>query len=118
MGQLVHTLPEGPTVNGVTSLADEIYLLRRKEREQVEVYDITYRLQRCRCRTFVLCVHFSCVYIGDYDVEYVHRLDVQGAATRWAVNDKPACLSVNAARNVIVTRPDVRNIKAFSSHVI
>ena len=48
MGQLVHTLPEDERVCGVTLLAGEIYLLRDKERDQVEVYDVTtYRLQRC-----------------------------------------------------------------------
>ena len=72
----------------------------------------------CGFTDMTSCEHFSCVYIGDYDVECVHRLDVQGAATRWAVNDKPACLSVNAARNVILTCPNVLNIKEFSSHVI
>jgi len=47
VGQVVHTLPEGKTVAGVTSLADEIYVLREKERDQVEVYDvINYRLKR------------------------------------------------------------------------
>ena len=46
MGQVVHTLPEGLPVKGVTSLAGEIYVLRDKERDEVEVYDvITYRLQ-------------------------------------------------------------------------
>jgi len=46
VGQVVHTLPEGEEVRGVTSLADEVYVLRRKERE-VEVYDvINYRILR------------------------------------------------------------------------
>jgi len=122
VGQLVHTLPEGPTVNGVTSLADEIYLLRRKEREQVEVYDITYRLQRCLTVPNIRgvidmtsCEHNRCVYIGDHIGECVHILDVRkGAVTRWAVNDEPRGLSVNAAHNVIVTCNEVRKIKEFS----
>ena len=46
----------------------------------------------------------------------VHRLDVQGAVTQWAVNDAPAGLSVNAAHNVLVTCPWVRKIKELSSH--
>ena len=36
--------------------------------------------------------------------------------TRWAVNDVPWGLSVNAAHNVLVTCPRVRKIKEFSSH--
>ena len=38
MGQVVHTLNEGKPVYGVTSLAGEIYVLRLKERDEVEVY--------------------------------------------------------------------------------
>jgi len=124
VGQLVHTLLEGEPVWGVTLLAGEIYLLRRKERDQVEVYDvITYRLQRrltvpdaAEFTDMTSCEHNRCVYIGDYKVECVHRLDVQGAVTRWAVNDIPKGLSVNAAHNVLVTCLTVRKIKEFSSH--
>jgi len=124
VGQVVHTLPEGEPVQGVTSLADEIYVLRPKDRDQVEVYDvITYRLQRCLTvpdlRGFTdmtSCEHNCCVYISDPVVECIQRVDVQGAATRWAVNGKPAGLSVNAAHNVLVTCRLVRKIKEFSSH--
>jgi len=124
VGQLVHTLPEDEGVCGVTLLAGEIYLLRYKERDQVEVYDvITYLLQRRltvpNARHFTdmtSCEHNRCMYIGDYKVKCVHRLDVQGAVTQWAVNDTPRGLSVNAAHNVLVTCPDVRKIKEFSSH--
>jgi len=124
VGQLVHTLPVDKTIFGVTLLAGEIYLLRDKERDQVEVYDVTtHRLQRCltvpNARDFTdmtSCEHNCCVYIGDYVLDCVHRLDVQGAVTQWAVNDLPVGLSVNAAHNVLVTCPRVRKIKEFSSH--
>ena len=124
MVQVVHTLPEGEAVWGVTSLADEVYVLRRQERDQVEVYDvINYRLQRrltvpniCRLADMTSCEHYRCVYIADGDGECIHRLDVQGAFTRWAVNDTPWGLSVNAAHNVLVTCCYVRKIKEFSSH--
>jgi len=117
-------MPEGAKVCGVTLLAGEIYLVRRKERDQVEVYDVTtYRLQRRLtvpgARSFIdmtSCEHNRCVYIGGYNGDCVHRLDVQGAVTRWAVNDKPRGLSVNAAHNVLVTCRSVRKIKEFSSH--
>jgi len=123
VGQLVHTLPEGRSVHGVTSLAGEIYLLRAKGRDQVEVYDvITYRLQRCltvpdiRFLTdMTSCEHCRCVYMSDGGGACVHRLDVQGAFTRWTVNDRPMGLSVNTSHNVIVTCDVVRKIKEFSS---
>ena len=98
VGQLVHTLPEGEPVCGVTLLAGEIYLLRLKGgRDQVEVYDVvTYHLQRRltvpNARVFTdmtSCEHNRCVYIGDDIAECVHRVEVQGAVTRWTVNDAP-----------------------------
>jgi len=124
VGQVVHALPEGEVIAGVTSLADEVYVLRWKECDQVEVYDVIYyRLQRCLsvkiiCRLIDItsCEHYRCVYIADDGVECIHRLDVQGAATQWAVNDNPVGLSVNAAHNVLVTCCVVSKIKEFSSH--
>jgi len=124
VGQLVHALPEGEPVCGVTLLAGDIYLSREKARDQVEVYDvITYRLQRrltvpgaFNFTDMTSCEHNRCVYISDYNGECVHRQDVQGAVKRWAVNDLPAGLSVNAVHNVLVTCLVVRKIKEFSSH--
>jgi len=124
-GQVVHTLPEGRPVCGITSLAGEIYLVRPKGgRDQVEVYDvISYRLQRCLTvpgskgfADMTSCEHYHCVYIADHLIECIHRLDVQGAATRWPVNDKPDGLSVNATHSLLVACRRVGKIKEFSSH--
>jgi len=120
VGQVVHTLPEGPSVHGVTSLADEVFLLRNKERDQLEVYDATtYCLQRCltvpNIRSFVEITsfeHYLCVYVSDSVVECIHRLDSQGkAVTQWPVNDEPFGLSVNRAHNLLVTCWIVRKVK-------
>jgi len=119
---MVRTLPEDKPVYGVTSLGDKIYLLRPKCVDQVEVYDdISYRLLRCltvpNIRGFVditSCKHFLCLYISDSLVDCVHRLDLQGNATQWPVNDVPCGLSVNAIHNLIVTCRRVRKIKEFN----
>ena len=125
VGQVVHTLPEGEAVIGVTSLAGEIFLLRRKESDQVEVYDvITYRLLRRRTvpdlrfsADMTSCEHFECIYICDCDGECVHRSTVQATAfTRWTAKDGPCGLSVNASHNLLVTCRRVCKIKEFSSH--
>ena len=131
VGRVVHTLPEGKPVYGVTLLGDEVYvlrrkltLLRRKARYQVEVYDIiNYRLRRrvtvpniSGFTDVTSCEHYRCVYIADHIDEYIHRLDAQGTFTRWAVNEEPTGLSVNATHNVLVTCIEVRKIKEFSSH--
>ena len=127
MGQVVHTLNEGEVVYEVTSLAGEIYVLRH-ERDQVEVYDnITYRLQRCltvpNLRSFIdiaSCEHYCCIYISDADAECIRRLDAQGAATQWPMNDKPWGLSVNAQHNLLVTCREARKIKEFTTdgHIV
>ena len=106
----------------MTSLGEEIYLLRKKDVDQVEVYDvISYRLLRCltapNTRSFgdmTSCKHFLCLYIADPHVECIHRLDLQGKSTQWPMNDRPMGLSVNADHNVIVTCKEVRKIKEFS----
>ena len=126
MGQIHRRLPRGIPVHGVTSLADEVYVLRRKDRDQVEVevYDVVnYRLQRSltvpnarRPHGVTSCKHYRCVYIANPVVMCVHRLDEQGAAVQWPVNDSPRGLSVNAAHNVLVTCREVPKIKEFSSH--
>ena len=121
--QLVHKLPEGLPVAGVTSLEDEVYLLRGKDVDHVEVYNaINYRLLRClsvpNARSFndmTSCKHFLCLYIADPGVDCVHRLDLQGKAAQWPVNDEPWGLSVNADHNVIVMCRTVHKIKEFSS---
>jgi len=134
VGELVRSLPEGEQVRGrvcgVTLLADELYLLRDKGCDQVEVYDvINYRLKRhltvpndgvtapgiCTVADMTSCTHYRCVYISHHIGNCIHRLDAQGIFTRWAVNDEPQGLSVNAAHNVIVTCRVVRKIKEFSS---
>jgi len=125
VGQVVHTLPEGLPVGGVTSLGDEVFVVRPKGRDEVEVYDvITYRLVRCitvtNARGFAdmsSCEHYHCVYIADPIVMCIHRVDVvQSTTTQWAVNDRPAGLSVTKAHNVLVTCRVVHKIKEFSSH--
>jgi len=121
-GQVVHTLPEGPAVWGVTTLGEQVYVLREKERDQVEVYDvITYSLLRCLTVTnagvfsdITSCEHSLCLYISDPGDECIHSVGLQGNATKWPVSDKPHELSVNAAHNVLVTCHLVRKIKEFS----
>jgi len=112
----------------VTSLAGEIYVLRPKVRDEVEVYDvITYRLQRCLTvpnvcsfNDMTSCEHYCCIYISDGIVECIHRLDAQGAATQWPVNDEPSGLSVNAQHNLLVTCQVARKIKEFTTdgHIV
>ena len=124
-GQVVHTLPEGLPVYGVTTLGEQLYVLRPKGgADQVEVYDvISYRLQRYltvpHARSFTdmtSCEHFLCLYISDYIAQSVHRLDLEGNATKWPVSDEPWGLSVNAHHSLVVTCDQVGKIKEFGTH--
>jgi len=110
----------------VTSLGDEIYLLRpKRDRDQVEVYAVSnYHLLRCltvpNAGTFTYmtsCEHFFCLYISDPFLKCIHRLGLQGRppnSAKWLVNDEPDGLSVNAGHSLIVTCCTVRKIKEFS----
>jgi len=121
---LVHTMSGGGPVGGVTSLGEEIYLLRGKDsgRDDVEVYDvISYRLLRCltvpNARGFTdmtSCANLLRLYISDPYVKCIHRLDLHGNAEQWPVSDPPDGLSVNANHNLIVTCCEVGKIKEFS----
>ena len=115
-------MSDGEPVGGVTSLGEEIYMLRGKGRDEVEVYDvISYRLLRCltvpNARGYcdmTSCANLLCLYISDPLVKCIHRLDLHGNAEQWPVNDPPAGLSVNANHNLIVTCREVGKIKEFS----
>jgi len=119
---LVHAMSDGEPVKGMTSLGEEIYLLRWKGVDQVEVYDvISYRLLRCltvpNARGYsdmTSCASLLCLYISDPGVKCIHRLDLHGNAEQWPVSDAPRGLSVNANHNLIVTCREVGKIKEFS----
>jgi len=125
-GRLVQKLPEGRPVYGVTSISDEIFVLRNDKIDQVEVYDATsFRLLRCLTvphaggySDMTSCEHYRCLYVADPVVRCVHRLEVDGeaAVTRWPLSDRPVGLSVNAAHNVIVTCNEVRRITELGYH--
>jgi len=107
----------------VTTLDDEVFLLRYARRDQVKVYDvITYDLLRRltvpNCELLddmTSCKHYRCVYISDLGVKCIHRLDSQRAPTQWPVNDEPFGISVNKAHHVLVVCRFVRKIKEFTT---
>jgi len=124
VGQVVHTLPRGPPVIGVTTLDDKIYLLRAVRHDQVEVYDaIKYQLLRCLTvpnirglADMTICRHYRCVYVADGFDYCVHRVGLHGGGKGWwPVNDEPNGLSLNKSHNVLVTCSVVHKIKEFNS---
>ena len=112
MGRVIHTLPEGEPVMGVTSLDNHLYVLRRnKSSEQIEVYDIdSYRLLRSLTvpglvsgDDIVACNCNRCAYISDYSHDCIHRVSLSDATvTHWPVNGRPARLSLTYTHGVLV----------------
>ena len=125
---MLHTLPDGERVWGVTSLDDLLYVLRGgKSSEQIEVYDKdSYKLQRCITvpeliagNHMIACAHNRCAYICDVadTNKCIHRGGLpQGVdVTNWPVNDIPTRLSVTDTHSVLVTCDAVRKIKEFTT---
>jgi len=123
---MLHTLPDGEPVWGVTSLDNLLYVLRQRSKE-IEVYDKdSYKLQRCITvpkliagNDMIACVHNRCAYICDVaDTNHcIHRVGLPHGVnvTNWPVNDTPHCLSVTDTHSVLVTCREVRKIKEFST---
>jgi len=124
VGQVLHTLPEGKDVWGVTSLDNLVYVFRRKSSQQISVYDTdSYRLQRRinvstlhAIADMIACAYNHCLYIsGDKCVHRVSLRDVDVHVTKWPVYDVCVCLSVTDTHSVLVTCDEVRKIKEFTT---
>jgi len=124
VGRVLHVLPEGNAVWGVTSLDNLIYVLHHKASQQISVYDVdSYRLQRTinvPCisvmNDMVACSYCHCLYISGGSDKCVHRVALPNDdVTHWPVNDEPARLSVTDTHSVLVTCYAVSKIKEFST---
>ena len=124
VGCILHALPKGNAVYGVTTLDNLIYVLRNKTSRQISVYDAdTYRLERKITVTglnfisdIAACPYYRCLYIDGGDDECVYRVALlNDDVTNWPVYDVLACLSVTDTHSVLVTCHKVLKIKEFST---
>ena len=129
VGHVLHTLPEGNAVWGVTSFDNRLYVLRDKASQQIEVYDTqSYRLlQRLTVpllsamTDIASCAHNRCLYIADANRETLHRVGLRIVwlsrpdVRQWPVNDVPASLSVTDTHSVLVMCNAVPKIKEYSA---
>jgi len=123
---VTHVIPGGAPVSGVTSLGDDVFVVRNDNSEQVEVYDaVTFTLQRRLSvpglgRSFGLaaCAGNKCLYASDFDNDSVHRVELSGsnALTNWSVGRHPVGPTVDSAKNVIVVIRDGRQLQQFTTH--
>jgi len=113
----------GYGVCGVTSLGDDIFLVRY-DSQRIEVYDSkTFTLQRHIAVPglgrwpigIAACARNRCIYLSDYDNERVCKVKLKRRKSikKWSVASGPAGLSVNSAHNLIVACCEANRIQEY-----
>jgi len=123
---VTHVILVEAGVRGVTSLGDDVFIVRCDLSQQVEVYDAeTFTLQRRLTVPglgysygLVACASNKCLYASDYNNACIHRVELTGsnAVTKWSVRGNPAGLTVNSAKNVVVVIQVERKLQEFTTH--
>jgi len=123
---LTHVIPGRKPVGGVTSLGDDVFVMRRNSR-QIEVYDaVTFTLRRCLAVPqlglqhygLAVCPSNKCLYASDWDNNSVHRVELTGsnAVMQWSVARRPTGLTVNRAQNLLVVSHSECKLQEFTTH--
>jgi len=114
-------------VSAVTSLGNEVFVLREESQQQVEVYDAsTFTLQRYITvpelgnwpRGLAACAHYKCLYVSDPQHNSIYRAEPSGssAVKQWSVAGIPRGLSVNKEHNVVVMCLASHKIQEYTTH--
>jgi len=128
--KLTHVIPSQSRggVTAVTSLGNEVFVLREESQQQVEVYDAsTFTLQRNitvperRSDSWgglAACAHYKCLYVSDDDNSSIHRTELSGsnAVKKWSVVRSPTGVSVNKEHNVVVACSLMDKIQEYTTH--
>jgi len=123
---VIHVIPEGNLVGGVTSLGDKVFVVRWNTEQKIEVYDAkTFTLQRHitvpGLGNFSLglaaCPHNNCLYASDFENSSVHRVELSGnnEVMKWSVAHGPRALSVNSEHNLLVVSRVERKLQIFTT---
>jgi len=123
---VIHVIPEGNAVGGVTSLGDDVFVVRYNSQQKIEVYDAkTFTLQRhitvpgLGGTSFGLeaCPRNNCLYASDYFNAIVHRAELSGsnAVMKWSVAHRPLGLSVNSEHNLLVVSEGESKLQIFTT---
>jgi len=126
---LTHVIPSQgrDNVTAVTSLDDNVFVVRFGSQQQVEVYDAgTFTLQRhitvdglgAYTPGMTACDRNKCLYLSSYRNNNVHRVELSGsnAVKKWSVADSPRGLSVNIAHNLVVACRGANKLQEYTTH--
>jgi len=123
---VVHVIPKGNVVRGVTSLGDEVFVVRWDNQQKIEVYDAkTFTVKRHItvpglnkwCPGLAACPYNNCLYASDSGTNGVHRVELSGsnAVMTWSVAGRPIGLSLNTDHNLIVVSGDKCKLQIFTT---
>ena len=125
---LTHVIPSQgrDSVYAVTSLDDDVFVVRNNS-QQVEVYDaVTFTLQRhitvhglaTWMPGMTACDRNKCLYLSNYFNASVHRVELSGsnAVKEWSVASHPRGLSVNIAHNLVVACCLANKLQEYTTH--
>jgi len=122
---VTHVIPKGNYVGGMTSLGNDVFVVRCNS-QQIQVYDaVTFKLQHCLAVPqlgfysygLAVCAKNNCLYASDWSNSSVHRVELSGsnAVTKWSVAKQPAGLSVNNANNLLVVSNGESKLQEFTT---
>ena len=126
---VIHVITGGKSVRGVTSLGDDVFVVRHNSQETIEVYDAnTFTLQRHirvpglgrQSYGLAACPHYNCLYASDWGHNSIHRVELSGnnAVKKWSMTPSPVGLSVNSEHNLLVVcldKTEDRDVQIFTT---
>ena len=120
---VTHIIPGDTEVTAVTSLGDDVFVVRA-ESPQVEVYSaVTFTLQRRLpvpgldgSYGLAACASNMCLYASELFGNLIHRVELSGsnAVTQWSVGRGPVGLTVNSDSVLVVIRYE-RKLQKFTT---
>jgi len=123
---LTYSLSGSSGVHATALLDDQLFVCRPRDRHMSVYSTTTFRLQRQLTITglgsfvcgLATCASNNVLYVSDYGNHCVHRVDLSTTnvnnVIKWNVASTPAGLSVNRARNVLVTCDDEQIVQEYT----
>jgi DNA-binding beta-propeller fold protein YncE len=115
----------GQAVTGLTTLDDELFVVRYSSR-QIDVYDVpTLNNKRqlslptsatSHNRGLAVCDINRCLYVCDHSGNCIYKVDVncKTPTTQWTVGSQPFGLSLNSDHNVLVACCGANKIQEYT----